>query len=166
MKVTLILISFLKPVFFFTDRKCYSPVWVKYARFSLGSSILDFHWVFPRVGFHQCRRVSRGGGAGGGGGVNSALNELSNRDALIEYVSEKLDFVGYFPLFVMLKSANKNSFFHYFFIVYFTFIFFYYFVGNSHNIYTPPLEKCWIRTCSGILLLNEIISVFAGFAII
>ena len=27
------------------SRKCYSPVWVKYARFSLGFSILDFHWV-------------------------------------------------------------------------------------------------------------------------
>ena len=26
---------------------CYSPILVKYARFSLGSSILDFHWVFP-----------------------------------------------------------------------------------------------------------------------
>ena len=35
------------------SRKCYSPVWVKYARFSLGYSILDFHWVFPWVAFHQ-----------------------------------------------------------------------------------------------------------------
>ena len=28
------------------SRKCYSTIWVKYVRFSLGSSILDFHWVF------------------------------------------------------------------------------------------------------------------------
>ena len=37
----------------FVPRKRYSPVWVKYGRFSLGSSILDFHWVFSWVGFHQ-----------------------------------------------------------------------------------------------------------------
>ena len=34
-------------------RKRYSPVWVKYGRFSLGSSILVFHLVLPWVGFHQ-----------------------------------------------------------------------------------------------------------------
>ena len=35
------------------SRKCYSPVWVKYARLSLGSTILDFHWVLPWFRFHQ-----------------------------------------------------------------------------------------------------------------